>query len=324
MGEAVEAAQSRVAVIGAGAIGVAFAAVFGDAGASVVVAEPDGARRDGLAGALASHHAAMVTAGLAREETPAEVNSVAAAGDAAAGADLVIEAGPEDLSAKQNLFDTLLEASEGHPAPVPIATASSAITVSRILPEAHRRARCLVAHPANPPSVIRILEIVPAPETDPAVTARTAELFTSAGFSPTILNGEIEGFVFNRLQGALLREAYRLVADGLVDAGGVDRLVRDGLGPRWALSGPFETAELNTPGGLLAHAARMGPAYKRMGEARGETDAGWPDDLVRTVERQRRAAVPAEALPAKARWRARAVAQLIKARNAIAKDGGDG
>lgn len=324
MGEAVETAQSRVAVIGAGAIGVAFAAVFGDAGATVVIAEPDAARRDGLTDALASHHGAMVTAGLALQAAPATVKAVADAADAVNRADLVIEAGPENLAAKQSLFSLLLEATEGRETPVPIATASSAITVSRILPQPERRARCLVAHPANPPSVIRVLEIVPAPETAPAVTARTAALFESAGFAPTILNGEIEGFVFNRLQGALLREAYRLVADGIVDAGGVDRLVRDGLGPRWALSGPFETAELNTPGGLLAHAARMGEAYKRMGEARGETNAGWPEALVKTVERQRRAVVPADALPAKARWRARAVAQLIKARNAIAKDAGDG
>ena len=93
---------------------------------------------------------------------------------------------------------------------------------------------------------------------------------------------EIEGFVFNRLQGALLREAYCLVRDGVASPEDVDRVVRDGPGRRWALAGPFETAELNTHGGIEAHAARMGPSYARMGAERGEHDP-WTDDLVRQV-----------------------------------------
>lgn len=313
---------AQVAVIGGGAIGAAFAAVFADAGIAVRVAEPDGARRAALIDALAGQHAAMATAGLSRGTAEAAGARLAVVSDAAAaagGADLVIEAGPERLAIKQALFAELLSVAPEH---VPLVTASSALTISDILPEPGGRRRCLVAHPANPPTILRVLELVPAPETAPAVVEATAAAFRSVGFVPTILGREVPGFVFNRLQGAVLREAYRLVAEGVVDAEGLDRLVRDGLGPRWALAGPFENAELNTPGGIRAHAARMGPAYRAIGEARGERDCAWPDELVATVERQRRAVLPAEALPARARWRERALARLIAARNRILADDG--
>jgi hypothetical protein len=89
-----------------------------------------------------------------------------------------------------------------------------------------------------------------------------------------------------------------------------------GLGPRWALSGPFETAELNTPGGIAAHAARMGPAYKRIGEGRGET-VDWRADLVARVSTERRTILAEADIPARVAWRARAVARLIAARDKL-------
>ncbi len=106
--------------------------------------------------------------------------------------------------------------------------------------------------------------------------------------SPVLVRREVEGFVFNRLQGALLREAYCLVRDGVASAADVDRVVRDGLGRRWAVLGPFETAELNTRGGIEAHAEKLGPAYARMGAERGQHDA-WTPELVAQVARELRA-----------------------------------
>ena len=133
---------------------------------------------------------------------------------------------------------------------------------------------------------------------------------------------EIEGFVLNRLQGAVLREAYRLVQDGVIDVAGLDRVMRLGLGPRWALSGPFETAELNTPGGIRAHAARMGPAYRAIGQSRGEVGCDWPDDLIASVDAQRRAVIAVQDLPDRVAWRAQAVARLVALRDTLmgAKD----
>ncbi len=83
------------------------------------------------------------------------------------------------------------------------------------------------------------------------------------------MHREVEGFVFNRLQGAVLREAYCLVRDGVIAPGDLDLIVTEGLGLRWSVIGPFETADLNTRGGIASHAAKMGPAYQRMGAERG-------------------------------------------------------
>lgn len=317
MGSDVSQTPPRIAILGAGSIGQSFAAAFAGAGLPVALYEPDAARRRTAADGIAVHRHAMREAGHPDLGGPIDVPDALA--DALEGAALVVECGPEDLATKQAIFAGLLGTA---PADAVLATASSAITMSRILPDADAQRRCLVAHPVNPPAVLRLIELVPAPGTAPGTTARAADIFAVAGFAPVTLGHEIEGFVLNRLQGAVLREAYRLVDEGVVTSTEVDTVMRLGLGPRWALSGPFETAELNTPGGIRAHAARMGPAYRRMGEARGET-VDWSETLVARVEAERRAALPEDALEARRAWRTRAVARLVALRDRIARDTDD-
>lgn len=311
-----DASPPSVFILGAGVIGCAFSAAFADAGAEVTLADPDPDARSGAPGRVRAQADAIAGAGLLLGR-PGRWR-VAPDADLS-GADLVLECGPESLDAKRAIFAHVL----AHAAPdTVIASASSAIPISRTVPDTADQARCLVAHPANPPSVLRVIELAPGPGTRPGTVARAVRLFGDAGFAPVVLGREIEGFVMNRLQGALLREAYRLVGEGVASAGDIDTVVRLSLGPRWALSGPFETAELNTPGGIRAHAARMGPAYRRMGEERGER-VDWSEDLVARVERDRRAALPADDIPLRAAWRARAVARLVAARDRIARDAAD-
>ena len=307
--------KSAVVILGAGSIGLSFAAVFADAGFAVTLAEPEPTRRDAALAGIAAQDHAIALAGLT-QGAAGPLDVVADAALVLADAALVIEAGPEQLEVKQAIFAELLAACPPHAV---LATASSAIVMSRIVPDAANQARCLVAHPVNPPAVLRLIELVPAPATSAATMTRAAALFDAAGFASIRLAHEIEGFVLNRLQGAVLREAYRLVAEGVTDSAGVDAVVRLGLGPRWALSGPFETAELNTPGGIRAHAARMGAAYGRMGAGRGETAVTWSPELLDKVEAERRRVIPAGDLPARAKWRARAVARLIALRDRLAR-----
>ncbi len=228
-------------------------------------------------------------------------------------AGLIIECGPEHLETKQAIFADLL-ATTGDDAV--LATASSAIQMSRIVTDERQQARCLVAHPVNPPAVLRIVELCPAPGTTDRTMARAADLFGAVGFRTAALGHEIEGFILNRLQGAVLREAYRLVSEGVADPDDIDAVMRLGLGPRWALSGPFETVELNTPGGITAHADRMGPAYKRMGEERGET-VDWTGPLVARVAASREASRGGVSIEDRARWRSRAVARLVAFRDGL-------
>jgi 3-hydroxyacyl-CoA dehydrogenase len=111
----------------------------------------------------------------------------------------------------------------------------------------------------------------------------------------------------------LLREAYCLVRDGVASAADIDRLVRDGLGLRWSVIGPFETVDLNTRGGIAAHAQRMGPAYLRMGQERGQNDP-WSEDLVAHVTAEQRAALPLGGWEERVGWRDRALMALLRCR----------
>jgi L-gulonate 3-dehydrogenase len=180
----------------------------------------------------------------------------------------------------------------------------------------HARADRLIAHPGNPPYLISVIEIVPAPFTDDATITRVTALYEAAGMSAVRVTGEIEGFIFNRLQGAVLREAYCLVRDGVASVADIDRVIRDGVGLRWSVTGPFETVDLNTRGGIASHAQKMGPAYERMGASRGQHDP-WTPDLVARVAGERRAALPLDDWDARVQWRDRRLMALIRDRRRV-------
>jgi len=196
---------------------------------------------------------------------------------------------------------------------VVLASSSSFLPATAFAGDLPGRARCLVVHPGNPPYLLRIAELVPAPFTAADVVERTATLLRFVELEPICLGREIEGFVFNRLQGALLREAYCLVRDGVASAADIDRIVREGLGPRWSVIGPFETADLNTRGGIGEHARRMGPAYRRMGQERGRDDP-WTDALVAEVAAERRARLPLADWEQRVAWRDRMLMALLRHR----------
>lgn len=138
-------------------------------------------------------------------------------------------------------------------------------------------------------------------------------IYATAGLTPVRIRQEIEGFVFNRLQGAVLREAYALVRDGVVDPDGLDALVREGLGLRWAVVGPFATSDLNVRGGIRAHVQRMGDAYQRMGSDRDHGDV-WTEDTIAEVEAARRREIPLSSWDEAVANRDVGLMQLLKSR----------
>jgi 3-hydroxyacyl-CoA dehydrogenase len=175
--------------------------------------------------------------------------------------DFVQENGPETLDAKRALFaefdrlarpDTIL------------ASSTSAIVASLFTEDLRGRARCLVAHPVNPPHLVPIVELCGAPWTDPAVIERAKTIYDSVEQVPIVVHKEAEGFVLNRLQGAVLAEAFRLVGEGVVSPQDLDKTIKDGLGLRWSFLGPFETIELNAPGGIPDYCARYTGFYRRL------------------------------------------------------------
>ncbi|MDR7183262.1 3-hydroxyacyl-CoA dehydrogenase [Microbacterium trichothecenolyticum] len=295
--------ERAVAVIGSGSIGVGFAVLFARAGFDVRVQDPDEAALTRAESDLADRLALLESADLLRESTAVVASLVSFHTDLAVAArsvSLVQECAPEHVSIKQ---EVLAAAAEAVPRAV-LASSSSAIPPSRIAAgladDAARRV--IVGHPGNPPYLLPVIEVVPSPRTDPTIVESARAIYADAGMRPVTIRREVEGFVFNRLQGALLREAYCLVRDGVVDADDVDEIVRSGLGRRWSVIGPFETSDLNVRGGIAAHAARMGPAYERMGAERGQSDP-WTAELVGTVAAQRRSILPLEEWEERVRWR---------------------
>ena len=310
--------SDAAAVIGAGSIGVGWAIVFARAGHPVTVHDPDPERLAACPRELAQRLEALADFELLAESPEAIAARVTAEADlaaATAGAVHVQECAPESLALKRELFARLDALC---PPAVTLASSSSMLAPSRFADALPGRARVLVAHPGNPPYLLGVVELVPAPFTAEPTVAATEALLHAAGMSPVQVAGEPVGFVFNRLQGAVLREAYCLVRDGVCDVEAIDRVMRDGLARRWSVVGPFESADLNTRGGIATHAERMGPAYAQMGAERGQDDP-WTDALVARVDRERRARLPLDDWDARVLWRDRSLMALQRCRDELTR-----
>jgi 3-hydroxyacyl-CoA dehydrogenase len=131
------------------------------------------------------------------------------------------------------------------------------------------------------------------------------------GRAPVVLTREIEGFILNRLQGALLNEAFALLEDGYASVADIDATISKGLGLRWCFMGPFETIDLNAPGGLEDYASRLEPLYRSVAQSRTSV-RGWSQSLIAEADRQRREALPKGALSARRDWRDRMLLDLVK------------
>ena len=305
------APDGPVAIVGCGMIGRSWAIAFARGGRTVRLHDPlDGAAAAALA-ALPAQLEELAASGLLGGDTPVGVLArVTVPGSIDAALDGVVhvqENAPEALELKRELFRTLRERA---PASASIASSSSALVPSAFLDDAPGVERCLVAHPLNPPHLVPAVELVPGPRTDPDVVRRLAALFEAIGQRPIVLSREIEGFVMNRLQGALLDEALRLVEAGIVSVEGVDRAVSDGLGLRWSFMGPIETIDLNAPGGVVDFLDRYREAYASIAAGAGPR-VTWDDTLADALERARRDVLASDALAARRHWRDGRLAALV-------------
>ena len=225
----------KVGLVGGGLIGRAWAIVFARAGCDVVLYDSvEGAAEASLAvvnDLLPDLEAQDLLNGGDAATVRARMRAATGLEDALDGAVHVQESTPEILDVKQGVWRAL-DAAAG-PDTV-LASSTSGLLPSSFTEGLEGGRRCLVAHPINPPFVVPAVELVPAPWTDKAVMERTAALMRKVGQAPIVMEKEIEGFVMNRLQGALLHEAFRLVNDGVVGPEDVDIALKDGIGLRWS------------------------------------------------------------------------------------------
>lgn len=257
---------STVAIIGAGLIGRSWSALFARAGHDVRVWDADAGVLDRFAKDMATLCDTLVAEGLLddREGTLSRIRTAATLEEAVADAAFVQENGPEQLEIKQDLFTRLNAAT---PAGAVISSSTSAIVPSRFTEGLAHRERCLVGHPVNPPHLVPVVELCPAPWTSAETMDRAESVYAGIGQVPVRMNKECDGFVLNRLQGALLAEAMRLLGDDVVSVEGLDATIRHGLGLRWAFMGPIETIDLNAPGGIVDYVTRYGGFYARLAQA---------------------------------------------------------
>lgn len=297
-----ENVRVKVALVGAGLIGRGWAVAFARSGCEVSVHCRRPSQAGELLGWVSETCEDLRRHGLYAGSTEALLERIACVTDleqAVSEAGHVQESLPEDLGAKRELFALL----ERHAPPdATLASSTSALPASAFAGGLESRHRCLVAHPVNPPHLVPLVEIVPAPWTDSAHTERARSLMEAIGQVPIVVSQELPGFVLNRLQAALLAEAWRLVEDGVASVDDVDKAVRDGLGLRWAFIGPFENGDLNAPQGVGDYARRYGAMLRGLCESMGPPRA-WGEALIARVERERRSLLPIDQLAQRTRWR---------------------
>ena len=253
----------QVTIVGAGLIGRAWALLFADAGWQVRVHDRSSDVLAALPDQLAEDLAVLQRHELLSGDPIAGIDCADGLASALEQADFVQENGPEDESAKRELF---AELDRHAPASAILASSTSGIVASRFTEALPGRDRCLVGHPVNPPHLVPIVEVCGSAWTDASVVERAMAVYRDIGQVPVHVRREVDGFVVNRLQGALLAEAFRLVRDGVISPEDLDHTMADGLGLRWSFLGPFATIELNAPGGIEDYCARYCELYRRLAD----------------------------------------------------------
>lgn len=296
-------------IVGAGIIGSSWALVFARAGWTVrVFARHDAVRQSVLDRV---RRAATLAQAIAPEVSPATIVSrvtvAETMADAVHDAEWVQESIEESVEGKQRLFAELDRLA---PPGAILASSTSSIAMSIIAADVPGRARCIVAHPATPPHLIPVVEMVPAPFTVTGVVDRAFSTMRAVGQHPVLVRRERPGFVMNRLQGALLTEMFAVVRDGLMSPRDVDALIRDGFGMRWAWLGPLEGVDLNAPGGIADYLARYGFMFDQMAQEHGAAEAVVTPELVARLHEALRGRLPLDALPARVEWRDARMAAL--------------
>ena len=273
----------RIGVIGAGLIGRSWAIVFARAGYAVAIWDGDAEVTKSSLRTIEDGLEALAVEELIDEPVErvlARIRPAATLADAVADTAFVQESIREVADSKRAIFAELDKAT---PPDAIIASSTSIIPGSVFMEGLEGRQRCLVAHPVNPPHLVPLVELVPSPWTDRATVARAKSLYEAVGQVPIVVEREIEGFILNRLQAALLNEAFRLVEDGFVSTADLDKTVKHGLGLRWSFMGPFETIDLNAPGGLADYCKRYGSLYAQV--QREMTPCDFTPELVDDLNR---------------------------------------
>ena len=300
-----------VAVVGTGVIGRSWIRVFARAGCKVRVYDHDPAQAQRARDWVEADTALDVAEGFltedARARTLAAITLHDELADALKGVGFVQESGPENLAAKRAIYAAMDKAA---PAGAILSSSTSALDIDKIAGDLPGAARCVMAHPCNPPHIVPVVEMLGTKATVPATLRAACDFLAQAGQKPVVLNFFVTGFLLNRIQAAVVREAFLLVESGVADAEAVDSTIKDGLALRWAFIGCFGANHLNADGGIEAYFQRYAQTYRDMiGDLKSDSPRFAPETLSQ-IARECGFKAGAENVRAFAQWRDRMILRL--------------
>lgn len=233
--------NQQIAVLGAGLMGHGIALTMARAGHAVILTDPVPEARAAVTGRIAASLALMGVDAAGVATVLQRIEVVDGVPAAVRAADVVFEAAPEKMALKQALFAEV----EAHaPERTILASNTSVMPITEIMGGLRLKGRALGTHWWNPPHLIPLVEVIRTEWTDEAAMAATMALLANAGKTPVRVEKDVPGFIGNRLQHALWREAISLVERGICDAGAVDTVIKASFGRRLAVLGPLENADL--------------------------------------------------------------------------------
>lgn len=312
--------RAGIACIGGGSIGRAWAVVFARAGHHVRIYDIDEAALSFAKSALDDSVSTLAALGEVESESALleRVEFTTSLEEAVEHATHVQENVPEQLETKRPVIASL---ARHCPADVTIASSTSELLPSSFLQDVDHPERCMVAHPVNPPSLIPLVEICPAPETSELHIERVASLMQRCGMTCIKLKKEVSGFLLNRIQGAVLGEAFSLIQQGYCTPEDIDLVVVDGLARRWSFIGPLTTGHLNANNGFSQYIQNLGSTWQAIiGSMR--TDVTIDQALVDRVSEAMESSIAVDEVRAAQGWRDRrlaALAQHLRAEPAFGK-----
>ena len=302
--------KAKVAVIGSGLIGRAWAIVFARAGVEVKIFDQS---KEALNECLSLIKALLEDKekfGLLSEEVSeilARIYPLETLEEACAGVVLVQENIKETVEAKLEIFAKLDRLT---PEDAILASSTSWLPTSLFTEKLKGRSRCMVAHPTNPPYLIPLVEVSPAPWTSQQAVDRAMAFYAAIKQEPVLVKKEIHGFLLNRVQGAVLNEMLNLYEEGYASSADLDKVMKYGLGLRWSFMGPFETIDLNAPAGVTDYAARYGQTYADVSKT--QKDNSWDASVIKRIEDERRKVLDQEKINERSRWRDNRLMALMK------------
>ncbi|XP_048197650.1 lambda-crystallin homolog [Perognathus longimembris pacificus] len=308
-----------VVIVGSGLIGRSWAMLFASGGFKVKLYDIE---QQQITNALENIRKEMksleqsgaLKGSLSAEQQLSLISGCTNLAQAVEGAVHIQECVPENLELKKKIFAQLDRIVDNR---VILSSSSSCLLPSKLFVGLAHVKQCIVAHPVNPPYYVPLVELIPHPETAPATMDQTHALMRKIGQSPVRVLKEIDGFVLNRLQYAVISEAWRLVEEGIVSPSDLDLVMSDGLGMRYAFIGPLETMHLNAEG-VVSYCDRYSEGMKRVLKTFGPI----PEFSTATVEKVNQdmcLKVPddPEHLAARRQWRDDCLMRLAKLKHQV-------